>query len=97
VKSKLLLYPFFERTALLEGKGVGFGNDGHNIDDVGKLLEYDNIDGLESVAGRLDEEEAAVDASVLDVSLSLGGEFFAEVGRVLVLDVLDNRVPATQC
>jgi hypothetical protein len=97
MKSELLLYPLFERTALLESEGVGFGNDGHNVDDVGKLLEYDNIDGLEGVAGRLDEEEAAVDASVLNVSLSLGGEFFAEVGRVLVLDVLDNRVPATQC
>jgi hypothetical protein len=97
VESELLLYPLLERTALLEGEGIGFGNDGHNVDDVRKLLEYDNIDGLEGVARRLDEEEAAVDSSVLDVSLSLGGEFFAQVGRVLVLDVLDNRVPATQC
>lgn len=49
------------------------------------------------MAGGLDEEEAAVDARVLDIAFSLGGEFFAEVGRVLVLDILDNWVPATQC
>lgn len=49
------------------------------------------------MAGWLNEEKAAVDSSVLDVSLSLGGKFLSEVGRMLVLDVLDNRVPASCC
>lgn len=43
---------------------------------------------------RLDEEEAAMDACILDVPLSLGCEFLAEVGRMLILNVFDNRVPA---
>lgn len=46
------------------------------------------------MAGRLNEEQAAVDAGILDVPLTLGSEFLAKVGRVLILDVLDNGVPA---
>lgn len=46
------------------------------------------------MAGGLDEEQAAVDTGILDVALTLSSEFLAEVGRVLILDVLDNGVPA---
>jgi len=46
------------------------------------------------VTRRLDEEQAAVDPGVLDIAFSLGREFLPQVGRVLVLDVLDNWVPA---
>lgn len=35
-----------------------------------------------------------MDARVLEVALALGGQLLAEVGAVLVLDVLDNGVPA---
>jgi hypothetical protein len=47
------------------------------------------------VPRRLDEEQAAVDTSVLNITFSLGGEFFAEIRRVLILDVLHDRVPAS--
>jgi len=47
------------------------------------------------VAGRLDEEKAAVDTGVLDISFSLRSEFLSEVCRVLVLDIFDNWVPAS--
>ena len=33
-------------------------------------------------------------AGIGDVSFSLRGQFPSEVGRVLVFDVLDDRVPA---
>ena len=46
------------------------------------------------MTGRLDEEEAAVYAAVLDIPLALRRELFPKVGRVLVFDVLDNWVPA---
>lgn len=46
------------------------------------------------MARRLDEKEAAMDACVLDVPFSLSCEFLAEVGRMLILNVFDNRVPA---
>lgn len=36
-----------------------------------------------------------MDAGVLDVALSLGGELLAEVCGVLVLDVLHNWIPAS--
>lgn len=42
----------------------------------------------------LDEEEAAVDSSVQDITLTLSSKFLTEVGRVLVLDVFDDWIPA---
>lgn len=44
----------------------------------------------------LDEEEAAVDTCILDITVTLGSKFLPEVCRVLVLDVLHDRVP-TSC
>lgn len=94
VERELLLDALLELLALLRGQGIGLGNDGHDIDHVRKLLQDDNINGLEGVTGGLDEEKARVDAGILDVSLSLRGEFLPQVRRVLILDVLDNGVPA---
>jgi hypothetical protein len=42
----------------------------------------------------LNEEQATVDTGILDVTLTLSSEFLAEVCRVLILDILDDRVPA---
>lgn len=52
------------------------------------------VSGYERVTGGLDEEQAAVNASVLDVALTLSSELLAEIGGVLILDVFDNGVPA---
>lgn len=46
------------------------------------------------MARRLDEEQAAMDAGVLNVALALRSELLAQVRGVLILDVLDDRVPA---
>jgi predicted RNA-binding protein len=94
VELELLLYPLLELGTLLEGQAVALGNDRHDVDKLAELLQHDNVDGLQRVAGGLDEEQAAVDARVLEVALTLGGELLAEVGAVLVLDVLDDGVPA---
>lgn len=48
------------------------------------------------MASRVNEVQAAVDTSVLDVAVTHGGEFLAEVSTVLVLNVLDDGVPATE-
>lgn len=94
MESELLLDALLEGLAFFQRKGVRLGDHGHNVDNIGKLLEDDNVDGLERVARRLDEEEAAVDAGILNVALTLGSELLAEIGRVLVLDVLDDGIPA---
>lgn len=94
MESKLLLDTGLELLTLLKGERVGLGDNRHDVDHVGQLLEDDNVDGLERVAGRLDEEETAVDAGVLDVALALGRKLLAQVSRVLILDVLDDGVPA---
>ena len=93
MEGKLLLDALLERLALLESERIGLGDDGDDVDDIGKLFQNDNIDRLQGVAGGLDEEQAAVNPGVLDVALTLGSEFLAQVRGVLVLDVLDDRIP----
>lgn len=44
----------------------------------------------------LDEEETAVDSGVLDISFTLSSKLLAQVGGVLVFNVLDDRVPAVK-
>lgn len=56
--------------------------------------EAERTYGLEGVTGGRDEEDAAVDARVGDEALAHGGELLAEVCRVLVLNVLDDGLPA---
>lgn len=76
VEGELLLDAVLELLALLKGERVGLCNDWHNVDGLAQLLENDNIDGLETVAGGRNEVQTAVDAGVLDVA-----------GQVLVLGV----------
>jgi hypothetical protein len=94
VEGKFLLYPLLECSPLFQGQAVALGDDRHHVDKLAQLLQDDDIYGLERMAGGLNEEEAAVDAGVLQVAFTLGSEFLAQVGRVLVLDVLDDGVPA---
>ena len=83
-----------EHFPLLERQAVRLGNDGDDVDDLAELLHHNHVDGAEGVPSRVDEVEAAVNAGVLDVAVALGRKLLAQVRAVLVLDVLDNRVPA---
>lgn len=47
------------------------------------------------MTGGLDEEQAAVDAGILNVALTLSSKLLAKICGVLILDVLDNGVPAS--
>ena len=89
-------YLVLERISLLERQGVRLCDDGDNVDDLAELLHDDDINRAEGAARGVDEEERAVDTRVLDVTVALRGELLAEVGAVLVLDVLHDRVPATR-
>lgn len=48
VESKLLLDALLESLALFKGEGIGLGDDWDDIDDVGQLLQDNDIDGLET-------------------------------------------------
>jgi len=48
------------------------------------------------MAGRVDKVQAAVDARVLDVTVTHRRKLLAKVRAVLVLDILHNWVPATR-
>ena len=79
MESELFLNALFEGHALFEGEGVGFGDHWNDVDDVRELLQHDDVDRLKSMARWLDEEETAVNASILYIAFSLCGEFFSEV------------------
>ena len=96
VESELLLYSLLERASLLQGKRIGLCDNWHDIDHIRQFLEDDYVDRLQCVTGWLNEEQAAVNSGVLDIALSLSGELFSEVCRVLVFDVLDDRVPTAR-
>ncbi len=80
VEVEFLLYSLLEGPALLQGQRIGLGDNRDDVDNVGQLLENYDIDWLQGMARWLDEEEAAVDAGILNVSFSLGGKLFAEIG-----------------
>lgn len=84
-QTALRTHPSPEVFPLLNGQAVALGDDGNDVDDLAELLHDDDIEGPKGVAGRVDEEESAVDAGVDNVLVAHGGELFAEVGRVLVL------------
>lgn len=80
--------------ALFESQAVGLCNDWDDIGDLAQLLHDNDIDGLEGMAAWRDEVETAVDASVLNEPVAGSGEFFAQVCRVLILDVFYDGIPA---
>lgn len=47
------------------------------------------------MAGRLDEEQTAVNTGILDVPVTLSGKLLAEVCGVLILDVFHDGIPAS--
>jgi hypothetical protein len=48
VESELFLDSLLECLSLFQGQGVGLGNNGDNVDNVGKFLEDDDINGLKA-------------------------------------------------
>ena len=48
------------------------------------------------MSGWVDEKQTTVDSGVQNVAVTNSGELLAEVCAVLVLDVFDNRIPASR-
>lgn len=48
VESKFLLDSLLECLALLEREGVGLGDNGNDINDVGQFLQNNNVNGFET-------------------------------------------------
>lgn len=91
---KVLLDSRLERITFLQGERVGLGNDWHNVDDLAQFFHDNDVNRAELVTGRVEEEQAAVNARVLDVAITHGSKLLAEVCAVLVLDILDDCIPA---
>lgn len=71
VELELLSDSLFECCTFFQRQAVGLGNHWNDVDELAKLLQHDDIYGLEAVTGRLNEVETAVDSCVLNVALAL--------------------------
>jgi len=85
----------FERVALVISETVRLGNNRNDIDNFAQFFHNNHVYGAKRVSCRVDKVKAAVDARVLDVTVTHRSELLAKVRAVLVLDILDNRIPAT--
>lgn len=89
---KATTYPFFEEHNFLISEGIGFGDDGYQV-DLGMKTAHDlNVERLESMTRWLNEVDAGVDPVVNDihaVDLVLGIKIRVEA----LLNVLDDRLP----
>lgn len=63
VESELLLDSLFEFLSLFQGQGVGLGNNGDNINNVGKLLKDDDIDGLQAINRSVSRSNSRVEVT----------------------------------
>ena len=89
---KAVTYPRLEVVDLLVRESVGLG-DHRNQVDLGVKAAHDlNVEGLERVAGGLDEEDAGMDAVVDDVH-AVNLVLSVEVGIETLLNVLNNGPP----
>jgi len=84
-----------EPLPLLQRQAVTLRNNRHNIDDLAQLLHHDHVNRPQGMAGGVDEVQTAVDARVLDVSVTHSRQFLAQVRAVLVFDVFNDSIPAS--
>jgi hypothetical protein len=85
-------YPLLVVVDFIVGNGVGLGNYRNEVDLGVKLLHHLNVDGLQGVAGGLDEVDNGMDTVVDDVhavDLVLSIQVCVEP----LLNVLDNGIP----
>lgn len=59
MEGEFLLDALLERLTLFEGERVGLGNNGNNIDDIGQLLQNNDIDRLEAMRGQMGQSKGA--------------------------------------
>lgn len=52
VEAEFLLDSLLESLSLIKGKRIGLGNHGNDVDNIGQLLQNDNIDWFEATGTR---------------------------------------------
>lgn len=82
----------FEADSLVQGERIGFCNDRDDVDDVCKFTKDGEVERTKAMAGRVEEVQGGVDAGIDDVAVAQGSQLFTEIRRMLVLDILDDRV-----
>ena len=85
-------YASLEAGNLFIGKGIRLGDDGNQVDLVVKATHNLNVERLQRVASRLNEEDAGMNAVVHDVH-AVDLILRVEVSIVTLLNVVDNGPP----
>lgn len=83
-----------EREPLFHRQTVRLRDNRHYVHNLAQLLQHDNVNRTQRMSRRIDEEQRAVNPSVLNVTISHRRQLFSEIRAVLVLDVFDDGVPA---
>jgi hypothetical protein len=87
-------YLNLERIPLRTRQAIRLGDNRHDINHLAQLLHDNHINRAERMSRGAEEVQAAVNTRVLNVSVPHRGKLFAQVRRVLVLDVFDYGIPA---
>ena len=85
----------FEGFTFFQSETVGLGNDRNDVDNFAEFFHDNHIYRTERMSSWVDEVQAAVDARVLDVTVTHRRELLAKVCTVLVFDIFHNWIPAT--
>ena len=89
-----MTYFKLEPLSLLQGQAIALCNNRHDINNFAQLLHHNHVNWPQCVTSRVDKVQAAMDTRILDVSVTHGCEFFAQICAVLIFDIFDNGIPA---
>jgi hypothetical protein len=90
-----MLYLLLERLSLLQSQAVRLGYNRNDIHHLAQLFHHNDVNRAQRMPSRTDKVEATVDTRVLDVPVAHSRQLLAQIRAVLVLDVLDDGIPAT--
>lgn len=82
-------YPLLEHGDFIVGQSIGLGDHWNQVDLVVQSAHNFNVEGLQRVAGGLDEVDTGVDTVVDDVC-TVDFVLSLEVGIVSLLNILHN-------
>lgn len=101
-------HPLFEKCSLPDRHGIWFPNHGNDIGNFAQYFHDHDIErlhawyvktlvekGIIRMPRRCKEKQNAVDTSVNNATVSIWREFPAQIDGVLLLDVSQNRIPAS--
>jgi len=89
-----MAYFKLEPLPLLQGQAIALCNNRYNVNNFAQFFHHNHVNWPQSVTSRVDKIQAAMDTRILDVSVTHGRKFFAQICAVLVFNIFNNGIPA---